>query len=160
MHSTNRPIRGTIAGSAIAALLLFATACSGNSGNFGGIPLGGLIQCNPGAQVQLARPQNQTTASNVGSVEIVVNGNTNALATSPGSWSLQVQSNGSGQSIASNGLTAVADPTGYHPFQSDFFYSGNLNQTLPSGYTWTVSLVQGQTSYQSCSPMPVGSFST
>ena len=160
MHSTNRPIRGTIAGSATAALLLLATACNGNSGTFGGIPLGGLIQCNPGAQVQLARPQNQTTASNVGSVEIVVNGNSNALAVSPSSWSLQVQSNGGGQSITSNGLTAVADPTGYHPFQSDFFYSGNLNQTLPTGYTWTVSLVQGQTAYQSCSPLPLGSFST
>ncbi|MDH2909213.1 MAG: hypothetical protein PXZ07_03765 [Candidatus Eremiobacteraeota bacterium] len=160
MHSTNRPIRGTVVGAATAALLFFATACSGSSGNSSGIPYGGLIQCNPGAQVQLARPQNQTTASNVGSVEIVVNGNSNALAVSPNSWSLQVQSNGGGQSMMSNGLTAVADPTGYHPFQSDFFYSGNLNQTLPTGYTWTVSLVQGQTSYQSCSPLPLGSFST
>ncbi|MGC8485914.1 MAG: hypothetical protein ACP5O6_09820 [Candidatus Baltobacteraceae bacterium] len=145
---------------ATATLLFFAAACSGSSGNSSGTPYGGVIQCNPGAQVQLARPQNQTNASNVGSVEIVVNGNSNALAVSPSSWSLQVQSNGGGQSLTSNGLTAVADPTGYHPFQSDFFYSGNLNQTLPTGYTWTVSLVQGQTAYQLCSPLPLGSFST
>ena len=144
----------------MAALLLLATGCSAGSNNSNGIPFGGVGECNPGTQVQLARPQNQTSASGVSSVEIVANGNSNALAQSPSSWYLEVQDNVGDQPIVSNSLSAVSDPTGYHPYASDFFYSGNLIRTLPTGYTWTISLVQGQQSYQNCTPSPLGAFST
>jgi hypothetical protein len=145
---------------AIAATVLSLTACSGNGGLGGGLGGGGLQQCNPGTQVQLARPQSQTAASNVSSVEVVANGNGNVLGQSPGSWYLQAQDNFGNQPIFSNALTPVADPTGYHPFPSDFFYSGNLGTTLPGGGNWTISLVQSQGIGQVCTPLPVGIFST
>lgn len=69
----------------LVALLLSITACGGG-GNNGGFFVGNNNTCNPGTQVQLARPQQG--ASNVGSInsiEIVANGNNRTMST-PCSW--------------------------------------------------------------------------
>ncbi len=149
----------------IAALgvVLATSACSGGGGG-GGVFGGGnpaLSQCYPGTQVQLARPAPNQYAGNVTSIEIVADGNNNVLNQAPGSWYVQVQDTLGDPPFTSNGLTPVSDPSGPHPFPSDFYYSGNLGTTLPAGYTWYVSLVQNQSGYQGCTPYSVqGSFST
>ena len=147
-----------------AALLLLGVAGCGASGGgnsiFGG-GNSGYSQCNPGTQVDLARPTPNQYSSGVTSIEVVAYGNSNPLGQSPGAWNIQVQDANGDPPFVTGPLNAVADPSGPHPFSSDFYYSGNLGTTLPSGYTWYVSLVQGQGGYQGCSPYSVqGSFST
>ncbi|PZR58284.1 MAG: hypothetical protein DLM50_04005 [Candidatus Meridianibacter frigidus] len=142
------------------AIALVLTACAGGTGGLGGIIGGGGFQCNPGTQVQLARPQNQAFASNVSSLEIVASDNNTVLGQSPGSWFLQAQGNFSGQPVFTSALGAVPDPGGFHPFPNDFFFSGSLGTTLPAGETWTVSLVQGQAGNATCTPLTLGEFST
>ena len=158
MPDTYSPLRAA----AIVGALALLSACSGSGGNSvfgGGNP--GFAQCYPGTQVDLARPAPNQYASNVTSIEVVANGSNDALNQSPGSWYVQVQDSSGDPPFTSGGLNPVSDPSGPHPFGSDFYYSANLGTTLPAGYTWYVSLVQNQSGYQSCTPYSVqGSFST
>jgi hypothetical protein len=146
----------------VAAVAL--AACNGNGGAgsiFGGGGNPGapyVAQCDPGTQVQLANPLNQQTnvSTNIGSITIVANGNSNVLYTMPSQWSLLL-TDGVGDSISTGSLSPVADPNGPHPWGSDFYYSGSLQQQLIAGDTWTVSLLQTNAS---CTAQPVGTFST
>jgi hypothetical protein len=141
--------------------VLGLAACSGSGGSGLGFPGNGnpsFAQCNPGTNVQLARPApNQFGAGSVSSIEIVANGSTNILNQSPQSWNLQVTDN-IGNQYLSGPLNAVADPGGPHPYPSDYFYSAPI-QTLPTGFTYNVSLVE--TGGCSAYPLyPYGTFST
>lgn len=147
----------------IAAMLglLALAACSGSSGNALGFPGTGnpsFTQCNPGTDVQLARPApNQSGAGSVSSIEIVANGSSNVLNQSPQSWNLQVTDN-IGNQYLSGPLNLTSDAGGPHPYGSDYFYSAPI-QTLPVGFTYNVSLVQSG----GCSAYPLypyGTFST
>jgi len=165
-HNSGRRISTNVTNGVmrIAALgaLLAVAACGGGGGSgFGNGSNPGLAQCNPGTQVELARPAPNQYAGNVTSIEIVANGSNNALNQSFGSWFLQVQDTLGDPPFTSNALARASDPGGPHPFLSDFYYSGTLGTTLPAGYTWYVSLAQNQFGYQGCTPYPVqGSFST
>jgi hypothetical protein len=139
--------------------ILALAACSGSGGN--GLPGGGnpsFAQCNPGTNVELARPApNQFGAGNVNSIEIVANGSSNVLNQSPQSWNLQVTDN-NGNQYVSGPLNPASDPGGPHPYGSDFFYSAPI-QALPVGFTYNVSLIQNS----GCSAYPLypyGTFST
>lgn len=142
-----------------AVLSTLALAACGAGGSNNSLPGGLGFQCNPGTQVQLARPAPaQSGASNVNQIEIVANGNGNTLYNSFGQWNLVVQDNFGDPPVTTNALNLVADPGAPHPYSSDFYYAGNLGLTLPAGATWTVTLEQQP--YGSCVPAPVGSFST
>lgn len=141
-----------------AVLSTLALAACGAGGANNTIPGGIGFQCNPGTQIQLARPAPSQSASNVSQVEIVANGNGNNLYNSFAQWNLVVQDNFGDPPITSNNLNLVADPSAPHPYGSDFYYTGNLGTTLPAGATWTVTIEQQP--YGSCLPAPVGTFST
>ena len=134
--------------------LVSLAACSGNGLGGGGL-FGGNSSCQPGTDVTLANPrQGQFTSSNIGQVEIVVNGNTNTLSNNSGQWYVTL-SNGF-TTVNGGDLVPFSDPGGYHPYGSDFYYTSSMGN-LPTGYTWTVNLAW---SAQACTPVSIGSFST
>lgn len=144
-----------IASLAAAGLCLLAfTSCSGGGpgGIFGGPPV-----CNPGTQVQLASPTpNQSgVSSGIGHVIIVANGNTDTLYNTYAQWQLILVDNFNGQTTGGS-LSLVPDPSGPHPYPSDFYYSSSVPQ-LATGRNWNVELIQNG---NSCTPASVGSFST
>lgn len=135
--------------------LLASAGCTG-VGLPGGI-FGGLLACNPGTQVQLASPApNQTgVASNIGQITIVANGNSNTLYNTYGQWQFTLVDNFNNQ-MTSGTLNLVPDPSGPHPYASDFYYQSSISP-MTAGRTWNVELVQNG---NSCTPASVGSFST
>jgi hypothetical protein len=145
-------IRSTL----ILAATLALTACGGGGTGNSSLP-NSFGPCDPGTSVQLARPsQGQFGASsNTTSIEIVASGNGNTLGNSFGSFDLILQNNVSG-SITSSPLTAASDPSGPHPFGSDFFYSGSI-PGLQFGTNYTVFL---NAFTSNCNPVAIGSFST
>ena len=148
-----------IFGALISTLALASCSGSGNGGN--ALPGNGYgRQCDPGTQVQLARPAPGQfgVPGTIGQIEIVANGNNNALYNSRGQWNLVLQDNFGDPPITTGPLNLVADPSAPHPYVSDFYYSGSLGMSLPTGANWTVTLEQqplGQ-----CVPAPIGTFQT
>ncbi|HXM18715.1 MAG TPA: hypothetical protein VN934_07850 [Candidatus Tumulicola sp.] len=135
--------------------LLASTSCTG-VGLPGGI-FGGLLACNPGTQVQLANPApNQGgVSSNIGQITIVANGNSNTLYSTYAQWQFTLVDNFNNQ-MTSGTLNLVPDPSGPHPYASDFYYQSSISP-MTAGRTWNVELVQNG---NSCTPASVGSFST
>lgn len=138
------------------ALAVSLAACSGSGGGgsipgVGGYNPGGYAACNPGTQVQLANPQpgQFNVPGNVGQIVIVANGNGGSLYNAPGQWSL-VLNDGYDPPIYSGDLALVPDPTGPHPFPSDFYYAASI-PTLPQGMSWNIALQQNGGS--TCYPM-------
>ena len=143
----------------LGVLVVALSACSGN-GNTGGILGGfggGFSQCDPGQQVQLARPAAGSVNVNpsIGSLEIVASGGTGSLHDNTGQWYLSLTSN-FGDNLGGYTLSAAADPNGPHPYASDFYYATNI-PTLPSGRTWQVFLNETNAN---CTAVPLQSFST
>ncbi|HVA36471.1 MAG TPA: hypothetical protein VNJ51_02530 [Candidatus Dormibacteraeota bacterium] len=136
-----------------AACVLGLAAC-GSSG--GGSTSLVTASCDPGTQVQLASPlPNQTGVSTtIGQVVIVAYGSNGALNTNPGSWSLTLVSS-FGSPVISSGLSPFSYPSGPHPYPSDFYYAATIPALSPAT-SYNVYLGQGS----SCTPIPVGSFST
>ncbi|MDQ2680117.1 MAG: hypothetical protein M3Y21_03720, partial [Candidatus Eremiobacteraeota bacterium] len=129
---------------------------SSGIGGIGGL-LGGQTQCNPGTQVQLARPSpNQVVSGGIGSIEIVASDQNNILYSTYGQWDLLLTSNLGDQIPASGPLNLIPDRGGPQPYQSDYYYSASI-QSLPSGRTWNVQLNNTGTN---CTPFPLQSFST
>jgi hypothetical protein len=131
----------------VVASVLALMRCNGSSA-----PL-----CNTGTLVQLASPtQGQNGVSTtIGRVVIVADGNSNALYSTYGQWTITLNDN-TGQPWGGASLGLVPDPGGPHPYASDFFYAATI-PSLSSGRTYTASLGQPGAS---CSPISVGSFST
>jgi hypothetical protein len=139
----------------LAATLALAACGGGSTGTT--LPPNTLGPCDPGTQVELARPfQGQTgIPPSTTSIEIVANGNGNTLGNSFQNFDLFLQPSVGG-TITSSPLAAVQDTSGPHPFGSDFFYSGNI-PGLQFGVTYTVFL---NAFTSNCSPVNIGSFST
>lgn len=140
----------------IASLLVVGlSACGGGSGGnlFGPPPQ--TTECNTGTAVELANPLPGQSASNVNQITIVANGNTNTLYNNYQNWYIYV-SNGYSQ-YQGGQLNLVANPSGPHPYPSDFYYSSQFSQTLPAGNTWTVYLTQYN---GGCNAVPLQNFST
>jgi len=134
---------------------LALASCAGGGGP-GGI-FGGPQVCNPGTQVQLASPApyKNGVSTGVGQIIIVANGNNNILYNSYPQWQIVLADNFNGQTTGGS-LNLVPDPSGPHPYPSDFYYSSSVPQ-LPVGRNWNVELVENGSS---CTPASVGSFST
>ncbi len=136
------------------ATAMFLSACS----TFGS-GLGGIFQlpCNTGTQQQLASPfSGQTGVSpSIGQVTIVANGNSNQLYSNYNQWTVTLVDN-LGAVYNGGHLALVPDPSGPHPYPSDFYYASSLPQ-LTVGRTYTASLgIPGG----SCQSISMGSFST
>lgn len=119
--------------------------------------IGPPLVCSTGTQTQLASPTlGQTGVSpNVGQVIAVANGNTNTLYNSYAQWQVTLVDN-FGNPTTGGQLRLVSDPSGPHPYPSDFYYSSSMPQ-LATGRTFSafLSLTNG-----SCSPVSLGSFSS
>ena len=142
-----------------ALLLAGLCACGGGGGGLfgGGNPIGLGSECNAGTAVELANPQPNTYAPGANQITLVANGNNNNLYSTYQNWYVYVVSNNTGQTIQGGQLSLVSDPSGPHPYQSDYYYGSSLQQSLPSGSSWTVNLAQYS---GSCNAIPLQTFTT
>ncbi|HEV2738929.1 MAG TPA: hypothetical protein VGU66_10155 [Candidatus Elarobacter sp.] len=140
------------------SIIAVAAGCGGGSSN--SIPNPGSNSiCDPNnSGIQLARPAAGQfgVATNTNTIEIVANGNADQLGQFTNQFDLNLIDNFNNE-IDTGTLTAVADPNGPHPYQSDFFYSGTLNGSLLPSRTYSVYLNAPNTN---CSRGLVGQFST
>jgi len=138
-----------------ASLFVVAAGCAGGSGSALPNPGSNGI-CDPTATgIQLARPTPGFPA-NGNNIEIVVNGNSDQLATSSGQFDLILRDQFNGE-IDTGFLSPFADPSGPHPYNSDFFYQGTLSTSLLGGRTYSVFLNAPSTN---CTPGFVGTIQT
>jgi hypothetical protein len=93
--------------------------------------------------------------ANVGQVTVVAYGGNNQLYNTYRQWQTTLVDNTS-QPTPGGQLRLVPDPTGPHPYPSDFYYASTLPQ-LVTGRTYTVYLAMTN---GSCSPISLSSFST
>ena len=157
---------------AVAASVLSALCACGGGGSSGGSfnpnPGNGYYgnnvpPCNIGASVTISNPQAGAygVPSSIGSIEIVTNGNSNAVSANPGAWTLALAT-GYGTPVPVNGtLNVASDPNGYHPYPSDFYYNESIPQLQP-GQQYTVFVEPNgyaQNGYGSCATA-IGNFST
>ena len=146
------------------ACLVSLAACSGGNGgsynppggNGNGYGNGYGNQCAIGTNVTLANPtQNAYGVSTaIGSITIVASGNSNNLYQTYPSWSIVLQ--GTYDTINGSQLALVADPSGPHPYPTDFYYSSSV-PALPSGESFSVLLVNNS---GFCNAQQIGQFST
>jgi hypothetical protein len=113
--------------------------------------------CNTGTQQQLANPTpNQTGVSTTsGNITVVAFGNNNLLYTTYAQWIVTLTDN-TGMPWTGGPLKLVSDPSGPHPYPSDFYYASNIPM-LNAGRTYQVFLSEPSAT---CTPVSVGSFST
>ncbi|HEV3154695.1 MAG TPA: hypothetical protein VGZ02_12895 [Candidatus Baltobacteraceae bacterium] len=135
---------------ALAAAVLSACGSSGSSGStppVGGFSPGGAASsCNP-AQMQLANPAPFSTgvSTNLSSVVIVANGNSNPLAQAYGVWEVQLADQNSGNLVTGGPLQPTDGHTLVHPYNQDFYYSSSLQgQFLTPGTVWEVLMFNTQ----------------
>ncbi len=137
------------------ALACSLCACGGSgTGNLGGLLYNN--QCNTGTQVQLVSPVPGQPASNVSQIMIVANGNSNTLYSSYSQWYLYVTDT-NGNQVQGGPLNLADGRSQPHPYTSDFYYTSQLQETLPPGAAWNVFLTQNN---GSCTPVPLQAFST
>ncbi len=139
------------------ALALLLGACSGGGGGGNSNPPVGFNgNCEPGTAVSLANPTPNSSGvpTNIGSITIVASGNNNTLYSSYKSWGLVLVDN-VGNTIYSNStLNLTSDPTGPHPYASDYYYQAGIPGLQP-GDQYNVML-----STSSCNGVSIGFFST
>lgn len=137
------------------SLVLTLTACGG--GGIGNILGPTQLQCDPGTQVQLARPAPGQTgvAGNIGQIIIVANGNNNTLYNTSAQWYLTLTDQ-FGNTLQGSNLSPYSYPGGPQPYASDFYYSSTFGQ-LTAGTTYTAKLNEQNAN---CLPVPLNSFST
>ena len=113
--------------------------------------------CNTGTQQQLANPApNQSgVPTTQGSITIVAFGNNNTLYTSYNQWIITLTDN-TGTPWTGGPLRLVSDPSGPHPYPSDFYYASNIPM-LAAGRTYQAFLSEPS---GTCTPLALGTFST
>jgi hypothetical protein len=148
---------------------LAAAGCSGGSSSSGtgAVPFFGNGACDPGTSVQLAFPNDtsgnptpQGVSTTIGHIEIVAQSNTTALGNSAASWdTILIPTNGFSQigpAITGGFLTVASDPSGPHPFTTDFYWNSSI-PTLQSGVLYVVQL---NVPSSNCTPVTIGQFGT
>jgi len=115
------------------------------------------IPCNTGTSQTLANPTAQSSGAptNVGAITIVAFGNNNILYTSYNQWIVTMVDN-TGMAWTGGPLRLVSDPSGPHPYPSDFYYASNIPM-LTAGRTYQVSISEPSSA---CVPQGIGAFST
>ena len=139
----------------VIAGLLALGGCGGSS-NSGSASVPTTVYCGNDSSYALARPLNGGTISaGTPSVEIVASGNNNQLGQSYQSFNLLFVPRSNAPQVQTGGFAAASDPSGYHPFASDFYYSGTVQSPgLFSGQTYDVYLNAFSTN---CTPNgPIG----
>ncbi len=91
----------------------------------------------------------------MGQVTIVAMGGSNVLNSSPSQWLITLNDN-TGMVWTGTPLKPVSDPSGPHPYPSDFYYASNLPM-LNASRTYRAVLSQPT---GTCTPISLGSFST
>ncbi len=142
---------------ALAALSACGGGGGGLLGGIGGGNGGYGYTCNTGTSEQLASPLPGSYAPGTNAITIVANGNNNNLYNSYQNWYVYLTNTYSGQTINGGQLNLVSDPNGPHPYNSDFYYSSQLQQSVPSGGSWNVYLTQYN---GSCNAVPLQGFTS
>ena len=91
----------------------------------------------------------------VGQLAIVAFGNNNVLYGAYNQWILTLNDN-TGMVWTGSPLKLVSDPSGPHPYPSDFYYASNIPM-LNASRTYQVFLSQPS---GTCTPISLGWFST
>lgn len=144
----------------VCAGLIALTACGGGAST-GTAPVPNFGFCGNDTQYALARPTTgQSFASGTPTIEIVANGNNNTIAQSFQNFNLLLLPNNSSSNQVQTGpLTAASDPNGFHPFTSDFYYSGTV--VSPGLFPGQQYFVYLNAFTSNCTPIgPIGSFFT
>lgn len=155
-----------LAAAASVTLALYACGGGGAGSVFNPNPSPGYTtppQCNIGASVTTSNPQSGAygVPTSIGSIEIVTNGNNNAIAANPGAWTLGLSNGYASPAPLSGNLNVTSDPNGYHPFPSDYYFNESV-PPLQAGQQYTVWVMPAgysQNGYGSCAT-PVGTFGT
>ena len=138
------------------AALIGALALAGCSS---GVNAPGHFQfpCNTGTEQQIANPTNNQTgvSTSIGRITLVSFGNNNNLFNTYSQWIMTLTDN-TGAPWTGGPLSLVSDPSGPHPYPSDFYYASNFPM-LNAGRTYQAFLSQPS---GTCTPVWVGSFST
>ena len=113
--------------------------------------------CVTGTSQQLAAPLPSQTgvAATVGQVTVVAFGSNNTLYSSYNQWIVTLTDD-TGTPWNGSPLRLVSDPSGPHPYPSDFYYSSSLPM-LNAGHTYRAYLSQPSAA---CTPVLLGQFST
>jgi len=140
----------------VAALVAFLAlvGCSSSANSPGQFQ----IPCNTGTSQQLANPTPGQTGvpTTQGRITVVAFGNNNILFTTYTQWIVTLTDN-TGAPWTGGPLSLVSDPSGPHPYPSDFYYASNIPM-LSAGRTYTAYLSQPSAT---CTPVQLpGSFST
>jgi len=113
--------------------------------------------CNTGTSQTLANPTSGSTgvSTTIGQITVVASGNNNNLFSTYNQWIVTLNDN-TGTVWTGSALTLVSDPTGPHPYPSDFYYGSNIPM-LDAGRTYNAVLSEPS---GACTPLSLGSFST
>ncbi len=139
-----------------ASLVAVAAGCGGGGSTIPNAGSNSICDTNAGS-ITLARPTPGYPMTSGNTVEIVASTNQDYLNQYTGQFDLLLNDN-FGNQLVTNGLTAVPDPNGPHPYTYDYFYAGTTNNgNILGGRTYSVYLNAPNTN---CTPGFVGTFST
>lgn len=144
----------------VASVVVAAAGCSGGSSGSNPVPFNG-GSCDPGTSISLAFPNNTNgnfptnVPTNIGRVEIVASNNNNILGNSFTQFDTILVPN-FGSNVQGGFLTLTSDPSGPHPYTSDFYYNSSI-PNLQAGVVYTVYI---NVPSNNCQPIPFGQFST
>lgn len=150
-----------------AGMAVALTACGGGGGIgsvFNPNPISSTVpQCNIGTSVTTSNPQSGAygVPTTIGSIEIVTDGNSNAVSQNPSGWTLALQTSYGAPVPVNGNLNVTSDPYGYHPYPQDFYYNETIPQLQP-GQSYNVYLEPvgyGYNGTPNCM-LQIGSFST
>lgn len=138
-------------------VLIAGLALAGCSGSAAYAPGQHQYPCNTGTQQQLANPTSGQAgvSPTIGQITVVAFGNNNNLYNTYNQWIVTL-TDSPGMPWTGGPLKLVSDPSGLHPYPSDFYYGSNIPM-LTAGRTYQVFLSQPNAT---CTPLSLGSFST
>lgn len=138
-------------------MLAAVLALSGCGGSSMSVPGHYQYPCVTGTSQTLANPMRGQSGvpATLGQVTIVAFGNSNTLYNTYSQWIVTLTDD-TGQPWTGGPLRLVPDPSGPHPYPSDFYYASNLPM-LNAGHTYSAFLSQPNAS---CTALSLGQFST
>lgn len=138
-------------------VLVAAIGLWGCGGSSASVPGHYQYPCTTGTSQTLANPVSGQgrVAPTLGNVTVVAFGNSNTLYNNYNQWIVTLIDD-TGQPWTGGALSLVADPSGPHPYPSDFYYASSFPM-LNSGHTYRAYLSQPSAS---CTPLYLGQFST
>jgi len=138
---------------AVLIAAVWATGCSSSATSPGQYQ----YPCVSGTNQTLANPlaMQAGVPTTIGQITIVAFGSSNALYSSYGQWIVSLVDN-TGMPWTGAPLRLVSDPSGPHPYPSDFYYASSIPMLNP-GHVYRAYLSQPNAA---CTGIPLGQFST